>query len=73
VRLEPDRNRQHYDGMGEKCRKRLERLLMTGADAQMSVDILAVFEAIKGRKPTRQEIVRLHRKIPVGKDAKPPR
>jgi hypothetical protein len=56
--------------MGNKCRKRLERLLMTGADARKPVDILAMFEAIKGRQPTRQEIVRLHRKIPVARDMK---
>jgi hypothetical protein len=58
--------------MGEKCRKRLERILMTGADARKPVDILAMFEAIRGRRPTRQEIVQLHRKIPVARNTKQP-
>jgi hypothetical protein len=57
--------------MGSKCRKRLERLLMTYADARKPVNILAMFEAIKGRPPTRREIEQLHRKIPVVRDAKP--
>jgi hypothetical protein len=57
--------------MGDKCRKRLERLLMTGANARKPVDILALFEAIKGRPPTRKEIVQLHRKIPIARNTKP--
>jgi hypothetical protein len=56
--------------MGNKCRKRLERILTTGADARKPVDILAMFEAIKGRRPTREEIVQLHRKIPVARNVK---
>ena len=42
--------------MGDKCRKRLERLLMSGADARKPEHILAMFETIKGRPATRQEI-----------------
>jgi hypothetical protein len=57
--------------MGDKCRKRLEHLLMTDAGARKPTNILAMFEVIKGRPATRQEIVRLHRKIPVARDAKP--
>ena len=57
--------------MGDKCRKRLERLLMIGADPQKPMDILAMFEAIKGRRPTHEEIAQLHRKIPIARNTKP--
>jgi hypothetical protein len=56
--------------MGDKCRKRLEHLLTTGAGAWKSENILTMFEAIKGRPATRQEIVQLRRKIPAARDAK---
>jgi hypothetical protein len=56
--------------MGDKCRKRLERLLMTGADARKPEHILAMFETIKGRPATRKEIQKLHRKNPIARDTK---
>jgi hypothetical protein len=57
--------------IGDKCRKRLERFLMTGTDARKPANILAMFEAIKGRPATPGEIVQLHRKIPVARNTKP--
>jgi hypothetical protein len=57
--------------MGDKCRRRLDHLLMTGADARKPENILAMFEAIKGRPATSQEIAQLQRKIPVVRGAKP--
>lgn len=70
-RLEAARRRHHCGGMGDKCRKRLEHLLPTGAGARKPENILAMFEAIKGRPPTLREIEKLHREIPVVRDAKP--
>jgi hypothetical protein len=56
--------------MGDKCRKRLERLLVTGADARKLEHLLAMFETIKGRPATHKEIQKLHRKVPVARDKK---
>jgi hypothetical protein len=70
VRLEAGRSRHHCTGMGDKCRKRLEHLLMASADARKPEHILAMFETIKGRPATRQEIQQLHFKIPVARDTK---
>jgi len=44
--------------------KRAERLLMSGADAHTPENILKMFEAIKGRKATPEEIAEFERKTP---------
>jgi len=53
--------------------KRLQHILMSGADAQKPENLIKFFEAIKGRKATAQEVSRFKRKRkrPVAKDAKP--
>jgi hypothetical protein len=43
---------------------------MTGADARKPAYMLAMFETIKGRPPTRQEIQQLQCKIPGARDIK---
>jgi response regulator of citrate/malate metabolism len=48
----------------------LDRIL-SGIDAQTQEHVLKMFEAIKGRKPTAEELAQLRGKIPVAKDAKP--
>lgn len=45
---------------------RLDRIL-SGIDSQTREHVLEMFEAIKGRKPTPEELVQLQRKIPVAK------
>jgi hypothetical protein len=57
--------------MADKCRKRLEHLLTSGADARTPNNILAMFELIRGRPPTLEEIALLQRKIPISGNAKP--
>lgn len=42
--------------------KRLERFLLSGADAQKPENILGLFEQIKGRKATAQELAQFERK-----------
>jgi hypothetical protein len=57
--------------MADKLHKRLERFLMSGAEAQKSENVLKMFEAIKGRKATRTEILELERNGPAAREARP--
>jgi hypothetical protein len=54
-----------------KTNKRLERFLMSGEEAQKPENILKMFEAIKGRKATPEEMAEFERKRPAAKDATP--
>jgi hypothetical protein len=56
--------------MAAKTHKRLERILMSGADAQKPENLVKFFEAIKGRKATAQERAQFERRRPPGRDAK---
>jgi hypothetical protein len=56
--------------MAAKTHKRLERLLMSRADAQDPRNLIKLFEQIKGRKATPEEIAEFERKSAVAKDAR---
>jgi hypothetical protein len=51
--------------------KRLQHFLMSGEEAQKPENILKMFEAIKGRKATPEEIAAFKRKRPVARETKP--
>jgi hypothetical protein len=53
--------------------KRLQRLLMNGADAHKPGNILKMFEAIKGRAATRAEVASLSASLRRQRARKPPR
>jgi hypothetical protein len=53
--------------------KRLQRLLMNGADAHKPGNILKMFEAIKGRAATRAEVASLSASLRQQRARKPPR
>jgi hypothetical protein len=60
--------RHHIQGMAAK-NIRLDRIL-SGIDARTQEHVLKMFEAIKGRKPTPEELAQLRRKIPNARDEK---
>jgi hypothetical protein len=48
---------------------RLQHLLMSGAEAQKPENLIRLFEQIKGRKATPEEVAEFERKSPAAKDA----
>jgi hypothetical protein len=53
--------------MSSNSLKRLERFLMSGADAQKPANLIKLFERIKGRRATLKEIAEFERKATVSK------
>lgn len=72
LQLAADDGRRHCIGMVAKP-KRLQRLLMSGADAHKPENILKMFEEIKGRAATRAEVRSLKATLPRQRARKPPR